>query len=110
MNFRSQFRGLQRFLKVFYMITQRLRVRGRVQGVGYRYALRHEAKRRGVAGWVRNRTDGSVEALLQGPAERVAEIVAWARSGPPASSVDDVEVAAADSEPTHAGFELRPSA
>ena len=89
------------------MITQRLRIRGRVQGVGYRYALREEAQRRGVAGWVRNRTDGSVEALLQGTDERVAELIAWARSGPPAASVDDVQVAAADDEPAHTRFELR---
>jgi acylphosphatase len=91
------------------MITQKLRIRGRVQGVGYRDALRHEAQRRAVAGWVRNRTDGSVEALLQGPAPRVAEVIAWARSGPAASRVDGVEIDPTHEEPVHAGFELRPT-
>jgi len=91
------------------MISRKLTIRGEVQGVGFRYALRQEAQRRGVAGWVRNRTDGSVEALLQGAEERVAEVIAWARRGPPASRVDEVQVATAD-EPAHPGFELRPTA
>jgi acylphosphatase len=51
-----------------------------------------------------------VEALVQGPPDRVAEVVAWARRGPPASRVDDVRVEASDQEPAHAGFERRPSA
>jgi acylphosphatase len=100
---------LQRFLEVFFMMTRKLRIRGRVQGVGYRYALRDEAQRRGVAGWVRNRTDGTVEALLQGAPERVAQLVAWTRRGPPASRVDEVQVEPADDEPEHARFELRPT-
>jgi acylphosphatase len=100
---------LQRFLKVFYMITQKLRIRGDVQGVGYRYALRQEAQRRGVTGWVRNRTDRSVEALLQGSPERVAELVAWARRGPPDAHVDEVQVDPAGEEPAYSGFELRPT-
>jgi len=89
------------------MITQKLRIRGQVQGVGYRYALRQEAQRRGVAGWVRNRTDGTVEALLQGSPERVAELIAWARRGPPASRVDDVQIEPTHEEPEHTGFDLR---
>ena len=91
------------------MITRRVRIRGLVQGVGYRYALRREAQRQGVAGWVRNRSDGSVEALLQGAAERVAEVVAWARRGPPGSQVDEVEIDPAEDEAMHSGFELHPS-
>jgi len=92
------------------MITRLIRIHGRVQGVGYRYALCDEADRGGVTGWVRNRRDGSVEALLQGPSERVAQLVEWARRGPPAARVDDVQVEARDDEPVCAGFELRPSA
>jgi acylphosphatase len=92
------------------MITRRLRIRGRVQGVGFRDALCGEALERGVMGWVRNRTDGSVEALIQGPPDRVAELIAWVRRGPPASRVDDVRVEAGDDEPAHAGFERRPTA
>jgi acylphosphatase len=91
------------------MITRRLRIRGLVQGVGYRYALRREAQRQGVAGWVRNRSDGSVEALLQGAAERVAEVLAWARRGPPGSRVDEVEIDPAEDEAMHSGFDLHPS-
>jgi len=64
------------------METRQIRVTGRVQGVGYRDALRREASRLGVSGWVRNRQDGSVEALLQGEAARLDELVAWARRGP----------------------------
>jgi acylphosphatase len=92
------------------MITRRLRVIGRVQGVGFRDALCGEALGRGVAGWVRNRTDGSVEALVQGSPDLVAELIAWARRGPPASRVDEVRVEALDDEPAHAGFERRPTA
>lgn len=92
------------------MVTRRLSIRGRVQGVGYRDALCHEARARGVSGWVRNRTDGSVEALLQGPAERVTQLIAWARTGPPAARVDELQVEAHADEPRHEGFERRPSA
>jgi acylphosphatase len=101
---------LQRFLKVFYMITRKLRITGRVQGVGFRDALCGEAQARGLAGWVRNRTDGSVEALVQGPPERVAELIAWARRGPPASRVDEVQVAASEGEAAQVRFERRPTA
>jgi acylphosphatase len=101
---------LQRFLKVFYVVTRRLRIIGRVQGVGFRDALCSEALHRGVAGWVRNRADGSVEALLQGPPEPVAQLIAWARRGPAASRVEEVRVETSDEEPTHSGFERRPSA
>jgi acylphosphatase len=91
------------------MITQRLKIRGRVQGVGYRDGLRQEAQRRGVAGWVRNRRDGTVEAVLQGPPEGVAELIAWARCGPPASRVDSVDIDLLKDQPPHEGFELRPT-
>jgi acylphosphatase len=57
----------------------RIEITGHVQGVGFRYAMRAEARRRGVSGWVRNRRDGSVEALLQGEADAVRALVDWAR-------------------------------
>ena len=91
------------------MVTRRLSIRGRVQGVGYRDALCHEAQAKGVSGWVRNRTDGSVEALLQGPAELGTQLFAWARTGPPAARGDALQVEAHDDEPRCAGFERRPS-
>lgn len=80
------------------MITLQIRVSGRVQGVGYRDALRHEAQSRGVTGWVRNRADGSVEALLQGSPEAVNGLVEWARQGPPAASVRALHTAAPEHE------------
>jgi acylphosphatase len=93
------------------MLNRRLRISGRVQGVGFRYAMRHEAVRLGVNGWVRNRSDGSVEALLQGAAEAVETLTAWARRGPPGSRVDNLEASAAPPgiEAIYAAFELRPT-
>lgn len=64
-----------------------LRIEGRVQGVWYRGWTVAEAGRRGLRGWVRNRADGAVEALLIGPAARVAEMIEACRRGPPAARV-----------------------
>ena len=89
-------------------VTKRIEVRGRVQGVGFRYAMGEAARGLGVAGWVRNRTDGSVEALVQGPRDAVEAMVAWARQGPRGARVDEVREHAADGE--FAGFEQRPTA
>jgi acylphosphatase len=69
-----------------------VRVQGRVQGVGFREACVHEAHVIGVTGWVRNRADGSVEALLQGSPERVARMRLWLRHGPPMAQVKDYAV------------------
>jgi acylphosphatase len=86
---------------------RRLRIRGLVQGVGFRYWLQREAQRLGIAGWVRNRRDGSVEAVVSGPAVAVTAIVAMSHRGPPSARVDDVEVTADDG--TFDGFEARPT-
>jgi acylphosphatase len=67
-------------------------VRGRVQGVGFRWATAQRARSRGVAGWVRNRPDGAVEAVFEGPADAVDALVAWIRSGPSGARVDDLTV------------------
>jgi len=91
------------------MATQRLRITGRVQGVGFRYALQDEAQKLDLAGWVRNRRDGSVEAMAQGSPQALAALAAWARRGPPAARVTDVRVEAAPDEPATEGFELRPT-
>ena len=65
-------------------------IRGRVQGVGYRAWVEHQARGRGLEGWVRNRRDGSVEALFAGAADVVAEMVASCRRGPSSARVDAV--------------------
>jgi acylphosphatase len=78
------------------LVTQRLSIRGRVQGVGYRDAMRSEARRLGVTGWVRNRLDGSVEAVVQGPPEAVDALMQWVHRGPPLAMVLRVESVPAD--------------
>ena len=65
-------------------------IRGRVQGVGYRGWVEHQARAHTLEGWVRNRRDGSVEALLAGPAEVVADVIAGCRRGPSTARVDNV--------------------
>jgi acylphosphatase len=88
--------------------TLQIRVSGRVQGVGYRDALCMEAQRLGIAGWVRNRSDGTVEALLRGDAVAVEQLVAWAHKGPPAARVARVDAQPAPSAPL-AGFRRLPT-
>jgi acylphosphatase len=74
------------------LIGKRVIVSGLVQGVGFRYSLAGRAQARDVAGWVRNRPDGSVEALLEGIAAEVEALVDWCRAGPRGARVDRVEV------------------
>lgn len=76
----------------------KLRIRGRVQGVGYRRSLEIMARSLDLAGWVRNRADGSVEALVAGDGSAVVELCEWARLGPPLARVDAVETAVPDRE------------
>jgi acylphosphatase len=87
-------------------LRRKVRASGRVQGVFFRDATRREAERRGVAGWVRNRGDGTVEAVFEGPPEAVAAMVDFCRSGPGRADVREVEV---ESEPPEglSGFEVR---
>ena len=66
-------------------------IRGRVQGVGYRYWVEQQATAHAVEGWVRNRRDGSVEALLSGPGDVVSNMVAACRRGPSSARVDAVQ-------------------
>ena len=93
-------------------VTLHLRITGRVQGVGYRDALRAEALGRGVTGWVRNRRDGSVEAVVQGSAEALEALTTWARRGPPAARVQGVEINEAGGELArrYDGFDWLPTA
>jgi len=78
-------------------------IRGRVQGIGYRAWVEHQASRRHLEGWVRNRRDGSVEALFAGPAEAVSSLVALCRRGPASARVEAVEDESASSD----GLDLR---
>ena len=89
-------------------VARRLRIEGRVQGVWFRESMRREAESLGVTGWVRNRMDGSVEAVVQGSDEAVAAITAWARRGPQRAEVRRLEEA---EEPAgdFPGFETRPT-
>ena len=88
--------------------TLHLAIKGRVQGVGYRYSMAAEAERLGLSGWVRNRRDGSVEAVVQGPAAAVEAMRAWAAKGPPSAQVIGVEAVPAAGD--YEGFETRPTA
>ena len=72
-------------------VARHLIVRGRVQGVGFRVFVEDEAIRRGITGWVRNRRDGTVEALFRGKAEVVAGMVGACRMGPVGAQVDSVD-------------------
>lgn len=83
-------------------------VGGEVQGVGYRYTMRMVARDAGVAGWVRNRADGTVEAEIEGSASQVDEVLAWMAAGPPGALVTSATVT--DAAPTGSrGFEVRPT-
>jgi acylphosphatase len=80
------------------VIRCRVLVSGRVQGVCFRDACRQLAQAHGVSGWVRNLTDGRVEAVFEGPAEEVRQCVDWAHRGPPLADVADVAVQSEDPE------------
>ena len=73
-------------------VTRRLAIAGRVQGVGYRFYAQKKARELGLTGWVRNRRDGSVEALLQGDSAAVDAMIAWCRRGPPSAVVAEVRI------------------
>ena len=73
-------------------VRRRVRASGRVQGVFFRDSTRREAERRGVAGWVSNCADGSVEAVFEGPPDAVSAMVDFVRAGPGHASVSDVDV------------------
>lgn len=86
-------------------IAKMLKIHGRVQGVFFRESMRNEAKRIGVSGWVRNRKDGTVEALVQGEALLVEQMIDWARSGPPRAEVERVDVSDTSPDGVVASFE-----
>ena len=85
----------------------RVYVSGKVQGVFFREETREKAEQLGLAGWVRNLPDGRVEALFEGPSERVREMVGWCREGPFHAEVEDVDTEFEASEGDLEGFEVR---
>ena len=89
-------------------IACRVLIGGRVQGVFFRESCRRESLARGVAGWVRNRSDGRVEAVFEGPPQAVEAMATWCGTGPPGAHVAEVTVSEAPIEGLH-GFRIIPS-
>ena len=87
--------------------ARRFVVRGRVQGVGFRWFVEHEAAILQVAGWVRNNPDGTVEVLAQGTRDQLSGLHSRLREGPRAARVDEVEVSDAQPVPGMASFQVR---
>ena len=81
-------------------------ISGRVQGVSFRASMKDAAIRFGVEGWVRNRDDGAVEALVQGEEPNVAKLLAWARMGPPGAEVLSLDRELLESSPPQRGFHV----
>ena len=88
-------------------LVHRLVIRGVVQGVGFRYAMTAQARLLGINGWVRNRRNGSVEAMIAGNAAQIAAMLDWSRKGPAGAAVEEVIVENGSGE--FRDFELRPS-
>ncbi len=82
-------------------------IRGRVQGVAFRASCQHEALARGLNGWVRNRGDGAVEAVFEGPEAAVDAMVRWCHQGPPAAEVEQVDVEQEAPGPAYSSFHIR---
>ena len=91
------------------IVARRLSIHGRVQGVFYRGWTVETARSFGLVGWVRNKRDGSVEAVVQGEEADVERFVALARDGPPAARVERIEIDETKAA-AFAGFEQRPTA
>ena len=81
-------------------------VHGLVQGVSFRHYTHRQALELGITGWVRNRPDGTVEALLEGPEEAVRNMVEWCRNGPPAAKVERLEVTHEDYRGEYKSFNI----
>ncbi len=82
-------------------------IHGIVQGVGYRYSTYKKALQMGLTGWVRNRSDGTVEAVFEGPREKLEEILQWCYEGPIGAHVTDVDVQWEEGNPGYVNFEIK---
>ncbi len=91
------------------VVTRRLRIHGRVQGVWYRGWAVDTARALGLDGWVRNRSDSSVELVARGPEAALDALAGQCRQGPPSARVDRIEVEEAASEEVPEGFDQRPT-
>jgi acylphosphatase len=76
------------------MRTVRVRISGRVQGVFFRASCARLARDLGISGWIRNRPEGDLEAVFQGPDPAVGDMLTWCRHGPPAARVEGIEIRA----------------
>jgi acylphosphatase len=85
----------------------RLIVKGRVQGVYFRASTVQQAQHLGLTGWVMNRQDGSVEAVAEGRSDRIHELIAWCRQGPPGARVDQVDVQRQDFRGEFSEFRIK---
>lgn len=91
-------------------ITRHLKISGRVQGVYFRESMRLRARELKVTGWVRNRADGTVEAMVQGEADAVERMIEWARGGPEFAQVSKVDLEAREETVRYESFEKMPTA
>jgi len=91
------------------VIRVHLVVHGRVQGVYFRQSSAEEAGRLGVRGWVRNRRDGTVEAVVEGARAQVDAFVAWCRRGPPMAVVTQLDLTESEPVGLPEGFDVRPT-
>jgi acylphosphatase len=87
-------------------VRRHITISGDVQGVFFRETTRRKATEAGVSGWITNRSDGRVEAVFEGPAEAVEELVEYCRTGPTAATVEDVDVGTEEPEGL-SGFDVR---
>jgi acylphosphatase len=87
--------------------TLHLLIQGHVQGVGFRFSMQRAAELRHVVGWVRNRSDGSVEAVVQGSPDAVTSIVDWSHHGPRGARVEAVDVQSLETADWFTWFEIR---
>ena len=84
----------------------KVRIEGVVQGVGFRYYTQAEAHRLGISGWVRNCSDGSVEAVIFGDDQQLDAMLAWLKHGPPSASVTQTQIEPIEPEAVPTGFQI----
>lgn len=89
------------------IIRQRVVISGMVQGVFFRVRTQEKARDFGLTGWVKNKADGSVEAVFEGAPEKVEAIIKWCRQGPSGAQVTDVTVSPEEATSSDTGFEIR---